>query len=135
MILRTLSCVLLALAMASCESPYKKSDAADKKPLRNQAKDQAFQAFVGRLRIAVRKKDRQVLAQMMTPDFGYRWDDPPAGEVIFDYWEHHKLWGELGRVLQQEFTPNDLYMVAPPEVVNDPTYNGYRAGIRSVQGS
>lgn len=135
MILRTLSCLLLILALAGCEAPYKKADAEEKKPFRNQAKDQTFQAFVGRLRIAVRKKDHQTLAQMMAPDFGYRWDDAPPGEVVFDYWDHQKLWGELARVLQQPFEPNDLYMVAPPEVVNDPTYNGYRAGMRLVQGS
>ena len=135
MILRTLSCLLLVVAFAGCEAPYKKSDAAEKAPFRNQAKDQTFQAFVGRLRIAVRKKDRQTLAQMMAADFGYRWDEAPQGEMVFDYWDHQKLWGEVARVLQQPFEPNDLYMVAPPEVVKDPTYNGYRAGIRLVGGS
>lgn len=135
MIFRSLASLLLVVAFAGCEAPYKKSDAAEKRPLRNQAKDQTFQAFVGRLRIAVRKKDRPVLAQMMVQDFGYRWDEAPPGEVIFDYWDQQKLWPELARVLQQPFEPNDLYMVAPPEVVNDPTYAGYRAGIRLVQGS
>ena len=135
MILRSLASLLLVVALAGCEAPYKKSDAAEKRPLRNQAKDQTFQAFVGRLRIAIRKKDRPVLAQMMVQDFGYRWDEAPPGEVIVDYLDHQKLWGELARVLQQPFEPNDLYMVAPPEVVSDPTYAGYRAGIRLVQGS
>ena len=122
-------------ALATCDAPYKKSDEADKKPLKYQAKDQAFQAFVGRLKTAVAKKDRPMLANMMTQDFGYRWDDAPQGEVIFDYWDRNKLWTELSRVLQKGFEAHDLYMVAPPEVVTDPNYSGYRAGIRIVGGS
>ena len=46
--------ILLTLAaLASCEAPYKKKDEEDKKPLKDQAGDQAFQAFLGRLRQAV----------------------------------------------------------------------------------
>ncbi len=135
MISRFLLSLLLVGAFAGCEAPYKKSDAAEKKPLKDQAKDQSFQAFIGRLRTAVGKKDRQMLASMMAGDFGYRWDNPPPGEVVFDYWEQHKLWGELGQILRQQFEPNDLYMVAPPEVVTDPNYAGYRVGMRIVGGS
>ena len=135
MILRLLVPLLLVMAFAGCEAPYKKSDAAERRPLKDAAKDQSFQAFVGRLRSAVAKKDRQMLASMMAPDFGYRWDDPPQGEVIFDYWDRHKLWGELGNILKQKFEPNELYLVAPPEVVTDPHYPGYRVGMRIVGGS
>jgi hypothetical protein len=135
MFLRHFLCLLLVGAFVGCETPYKKSDAAEKRPLKYQRDDQAFQAFVGRLRIAVAKKDRQMLATMMAGDFGYRWDNAPPGEVVFDYWDQHNVWPELGNVLRQKFEPNDLYMVAPPEVVTDPTYAGYRAGIRIVGGS
>jgi len=132
---RFLLCLLCVGAFAGCESPYKKSDAEERKPLREAAKDPTFQAFVGRLRIAVSKKDRQMMAQMMAPDFGYRWDNPPPGEVIFDYWDKHKLWGELASVLRKGFAPNENYLVAPPEVVTTQNYTGYRAGMRIVGGS
>src|SRR5687767_4396223 len=82
---RYLLSFLLVAAFAGCESPYKKSDADDKKePLKNQVKDPTFLAFCGRLRTAVGKKDRQMIASMMTPDFGYRWDNAPPGETPFD---------------------------------------------------
>lgn len=135
MIFRILFGLLIAGALAGCEAPYKKSDAAEKRPLKNQANDQSFQAFVGRLRTAIRKRDRNVLTTMMASDFGYRWDDRPQGEVVFDYWDQHNVWPELDQVLRQKFEPHDLYLVAPPEVVTDPNYSGYRAGMRIVGGS
>jgi hypothetical protein len=135
MIFRFLLCLVLAGALAGCESPYKKSDAADKKPLKDQGKDQSFQAFVGRLRIAVAKKDRAMLASMMTTDFGYRWDNPAPGELAFDYWDQNNVWPALSEVLQKKFDAHDLYMVAPAEAITDPQYSGYRAGMRIVGGS
>ncbi len=135
MLFRLLLCIFLATALTSCEAPYKKSDAAERKPLKDVAKDPTFQAFIERLRIAVQKKDRQMLASMMTQDFGWRWDDAPQGESPFDYWDKRKLWGELGEILRKGFEPNELYMVAPPEVMTNPSYAGYRAGMRLVGGS
>ena len=126
---------VIAVACTACEAPYKKKDAEDKQPLKNQAGDQNFQAFVGRLRIAVAKRDHATLAGMMTGDFGYRWDTPPPGESIFQYWDLHDLWPVLEGILREKFVPSDLYMVAPPQVVLDPNYSGYRAGIRTVGGS
>ena len=135
MIFRFLLSLLLIVTLAGCEAPYKKSDAAEKRPLKDQGGTQSFQGFVGRLRTAVGKKDRAVLASMMTADFGYRWDDPAPGETVFDYWDQNNVWPELGRMLREKFEPNDLYMVAPAAVVTDPNYAGYRAGMRIVGGS
>lgn len=128
--------LLLCAALAGCESPYKKSDEEEKKePLKNQVKDPTFLAFVGRLKIAVAKKDRAMILSMMTSDFGYRWDNPPPGEQPFDYWDKHNLWGELNNLLRQPFVPNDRYLVAPPQVTLDPNYRGYRVGMRTVRGA
>lgn len=135
MIHRLLLCALLAFAFVGCETPYKKSDAAEKKARKDYSKDPSFQSFLGRLRIAANKRDRQMLATMMTADFGYRWEDPPPGENPFDYWDRQQLWGELSKTLKEKFVPNDDYMVAPPEVVDNADYGGYRAGIRRVGGS
>jgi hypothetical protein len=108
----------------SCQAPYKKADEEDKKPLKDQSKDTTYQAFLGRLRIAVAKRDIPMLASMMTADFGYRWDTPPPGETPFDYWDQNNLWGELNSLLKERFAPKDLYMVAPPQAVSDPSTRG-----------
>jgi hypothetical protein len=135
MLWRSICSLLLVLLLAGCQAPYKKEDEADRQPLKDQAKDTSFQAFIGRLRIAVAKKDLQTLASMMTTDFGYRWDTPPPEDNVFAYWDQNNLWPELRSILQEKFVPNDLYMVAPSQVVTDPEYRGYRAGMRTIGGS
>jgi hypothetical protein len=137
--LRLIACALALLSFASCEAtkqpPYKKKDDEEKKPMRDQSKDPSFQSFLSRFRTAVSKRDTAMLASLMTPDFGYRWDDAPPGETPFMYWDQHKLWGELSHLLEQRFVESDMYMVAPAEVVSDPTYTGYRVGARTIRGS
>ena len=137
--LRLIACAMALLSFASCEdlknTPYKKKDEEDKKPMRDQSKDQNFQSFLGRLRIAAAKHDTAMMASLMTPDFGYRWDDAPPGETPFMYWDQHKLWGELSHLLEQRFVESGMYMVAPQEVVSDPNYGGYRVGARTIRGS
>lgn len=135
MFYRLLPCLLAVLLFSGCETPYKKKDAEEKKPLKDVAGDQAFQAFVGRLRTAVAKKDMPTLVSMMAPDFGYRWDTPPASENVFTYWDEKGVWAELDAVLKEQFVPVEAYMVAPPQFASDPNYNGYRAGIRAIKGS
>jgi len=132
---RLVVCALLLLALAACETPYKKTDALEKKIKKDQSNDPTFQAFLGRLRIAVNKHDRRMLSTMMTMDFGYRWDNPTQAETPFDYWDQQNLWGQLAGVLHQKFGPNDAYMVAPVQVLTDANYPGYRAGLRIVRGS
>ncbi len=132
---RALLLLLLVATFAACQAPYKKKDDEDKKPFKDQAGDQGFQAFVGRLRQAVARKDHAMLSSMMAPDFGYRWDTPPVGETPFIYWDQHNVWPELAATLRENFVAHDLYMVAPPAVLTDPAYKGYRAGLRTVGGS
>ncbi|MCE9610693.1 MAG: hypothetical protein K8R23_10910 [Chthoniobacter sp.] len=132
---------LLIFALAGCEAlqkpPYKKKDDEDKKPMKDQAGDQAFQSFLGRLRQAVAKRDHATLTSLMVPahDFGYRWDTPPAGETPFAYWDQRNLWPELAKTLRETFVAHELYMVAPPAVATQPDYPGFRAGMRIVGGS
>ena len=76
-----------------------------------------------------------MMTTMMTPDFGYRWDAPPAGETAFDYWDKRGLWKDLEDLLKQKFAANEFYMMAPTQAVTDPTYAGYRVGIKIVGGS
>lgn len=136
MIFRRTVLLLLAASLTSCRAPYKKADEADRQPLKNVAGDTAFQAFLGRLRIAVRKRDAAMLASLMTADFGYS-DEPAAqpGAQIFAYWDQNQLWPVLGHLLDQTFVPLDLYMVAPAALANDPNYIGPRCGMRLERGS
>jgi len=133
--LRAALVILLIATLAACHAPYKKKDEDDKKPFKDQAGDQGFQAFLGRLRQAVARKDHGMLISMMAPDFGYRWDTPPVGESPFIYWEQNNLWPELAATLREDFVPHERYMVAPAAALIDPNYKGYRAGLRIVGGS
>ncbi len=136
MLSRFCLCLSLAALLSGCFEPYKKSDAEEQKPLQNVAGDTTFQAFVGRLRIAVRKHDVPMVASMMTTDFGYTWEESaqPSAQ-IFGYWDQKNLWPVLGDLLERKFVPQELYMVSPPELVSDPKYNGARCGMRVVGGS
>jgi len=117
-----------------CAVPYAKKDQEDKKLLKSQAEDPTFLAFLGRLRLAVGQRDRAVLSEMMTADFGYRWDTGVAGETPFGYWDKNQLWAELGMTLRGKFVPHEHFMVTPPAVVSDPSYQGWRVGMRNVNG-
>jgi hypothetical protein len=95
----------------------------------------AFQSFLGRLRIAVHKRDRNMLASMMAPDFGWRWEKTAEGDNPFDYWDKTNAWPELEHVVNEHFAPSESFMVSPPAFVTDSSYRGYRAGIRQMNGS
>ena len=127
---------LCALTLTSCKTPYKESDKKREEKKKDASGDHSFQATVGHLRAAVAKKDFQELAQLMTPDFGYRWDNAPPGETVFSYWQANNVWPELNNVLEKNFVPHDDFMVAPPEFAADSVnYSGYRAGMRMINGS
>ncbi len=136
MIYRISLCLLLVVVFSGCFEPYKKKDAADRQPLKNVAGDTSFQAFVGRLRKAVKNKDVPMVASLMAPDFGYTWDQSgPASAQVFSYWDENNLWPVLEDLLGKKFTPSDLYMVSPPELASDSNYAGPRCGMRIVGGS
>lgn len=137
MLFRLLSAVLIVCLLTACPNERKdKKKAKAGQETKDQSGDVAFQAFVGRLRIAVDRKDIAMLHSMMATDFGYRWDDAPPGETPFDYWERTGAWRELSQLLRAQWVPNDGYMVVPAEFAADPTgYAGYRAGVRMVNGN
>ena len=135
---RPFICLALTLLLAGCETPEakKKKEAAKKpQPLAKQAEDPAFMAFLGRLRTAVANKDHAALTSMMTADFGYRWDTPPVGDNVFTYWDLNESWPVLGKLLREKFVAHGNYMVAPSSVATDPAFQGFRVGIRMLNGS
>jgi hypothetical protein len=133
--------LLLALALTGCAKTGQnaKKAAMFKKPpvsLREENADADFQAFVGRLRKAVKAHDVNTLASMMTEDFGYRLEPVGSGPGVFQYWDENDLWVELDGILSEKFVRKDAYMVAPPQFADEAAqYTGYRAGIRRVKGS
>ncbi len=140
---RFFSCLLLcgALALTACpttnpKKPAKKPAATEKHEAAADDGSVDFQAFLGRLRQAVKAHDVNTLAGMMTPDFGYRLEPVGAGDGVFKFWDDNNLWPELDAVVSENFQSKDAYMVAPPQFA-DPAaqYEGYRAGIRRVNGS
>jgi hypothetical protein len=139
MIARQFLLASLLFSLAGCAAfthkPYAKTDEKPK-PLKEASDDVSYKAFLGTLREAVAKKDMAQIASMMTPDFGYRWDNPPPGENVFHYWDENGIWPELAAVLSGDFASYGNYMVAPKEFAQSPdSYHGYRAGITRVGGS
>ena len=133
--------LLLTLALTGCAKTGQnaKKAAMFKKPpvsLREENADVDFQAFVGRLRKAVKAHDVNTLTSMMTEDFGYRLEPIGSGPGVFQYWDENDLWVELDGILSEKFVRKDAYMVAPPQFADEAAqYTGYRAGIRRVKGS
>ena len=133
--------LLLALALTGCAKTGQntKKAAMFKKPpvsLREENADVDFQAFVGRLRKAVKAHDVHTLTSMMTEDFGYRLEPVGSGPGVFQYWDENGLWVELDGILSEKFVKKDAYMVAPPQFADESAhYTAYRAGIRRVKGS
>jgi hypothetical protein len=99
-------------------------------------RDVDFDAFIGRLRKAVAARDMNTLAAMMTPTFGYRLEPKMEGDGVFKFWDEENLWPELEGILSEKFVKKGDYMVAPPQFA-DPAlnYDGYRAGIKRINGS
>jgi hypothetical protein len=151
-VFRIILLILLAFAvcLTGCKSPAEKEKAkraaltkkANAK-LREESTDVDFQSFVGRLRKAAAARDVATLKTMMAPDFGYKLEpemsglEPSAtGPGVFRYWDEQGLWPELEGILSEKFVPKGAYMVAPPQFAQDSLpYDGYRAGIKRINGS
>ena len=146
--MRKLTCLLLlcALAFSGCETSEKKKKEKEAAKAKKEAakaeesSDVDFQAFVSRLRKAVQARDAQAVASMMTPDFafvmGKTQEGDRKGEGVFQYWEENGLWPELEGILSEKFVKKEDFMVAPPQFANPAVeYDGYRAGIRRINGS
>jgi hypothetical protein len=138
------SLLALAVVFTSCQTPEQKKQKLKQAELKKKAKanlredstDVDFQAFVGRLRKAVAKRDLETLKSMMTDDFGYKLEPPMSGPGVFQYWEQENLWPELDGILSERFVKKGAFMVSPPQFA-DPSlnYDGYRIGITRVRGS
>ena len=138
------SVLALAFVFAGCQTPQQKKEKLKQAELKKKAKanlreestDVDFQAFVGRLRKAVAKRDVETIKSMMTEDFGYKLEPPMSGPGVFQYWEQDNLWPELDGILSERFVKKGAFMVSPPQFA-DPSlnYDGYRVGITRVRGS
>lgn len=136
--------LVLALVFTGCQTPEEKAKKKElnkktKADLRDDSatKEVDFQAFVGRLRKAVAAHDVNTLASMMTSNFGYQLSPPLEGEGVFKFWDEQNIWPELEGIVAEKFVKGDGdYMVAPPQFADKSLhYDGYRAGIRRVNGS
>lgn len=146
--IRTVASLFLlgAVALSGCKSAAKREKDKKAAEVKKDAEttetnaDVDFQAFIGRLRKAVQSRDMTTLASMMTADFGYVSGATPdldrEGEGVFQFWDENGLWPELEGIVSEKFVKKGEYMVAPPQYANPSIeYDGYRAGIRRVNGS
>lgn len=131
--------VFLLTGCGLFHSKNKKKEAATKKPkpeLREENSEIDFQSFVGRLRKAVAAHDLETLASMMTTDFGYSLNPEKSGEGVFKYWDENGLWPELEGIMTERFVKKGEFWVAPPQFADESlNYDGYRVGVRRVNGS
>ncbi|MGI8889476.1 MAG: hypothetical protein ACR2G0_01665 [Chthoniobacterales bacterium] len=138
-------CLASALALTACPTTDPKKDAKKpaqtaETPTTDETMALDFQAFVGRLRKAVKAHDAETIASMMTPNFAFVLGATPAedrqGAGVFQYWDENGLWVELDGILSERFAAKDGYMVSPPQFA-DPgaQYTGYRVGVRRENGS
>src|SRR5437762_14200490 len=119
--MRILLIVLLGFAfvVGGCQTPQQKKEKLRQAELKKKAKanlreegtDVDFQAFLGRLRKAVAKRDVETLKSMMTSDFGYKLDPPMAGPGVFQYWEQENLLPELYGILSERFVKQGAFIV------------------------
>ncbi len=93
-----------------------------------------FSEFLRMVRDAIRNRDAESLAPLMTPNFGYNLEPLMEGPGVFEYWEKNDVWPSLELIVGQQFVPNGGFMVAPPEFTSDPGYVGYRAGMVKTRG-
>lgn len=139
--------LLCALVFSGCASTSKKkkknvtpAEVRKEEAKLQESTDVDFQAFIGRLRKAVQARDMNSIAAMMTSDFAYVMGGTPEadkkGEGVFQYWDEKGLWPELEGILSEKFVKKEDFMVAPPQFANPVVeYDGYRVGIRRVNGS
>ncbi|MEY2491940.1 MAG: hypothetical protein QOH31_1837 [Verrucomicrobiota bacterium] len=141
---RLFATVLLAMAVSltSCSSTNKKQPRAQaqKKAAKTNPSqentDVDFDAFVQRLRKAVAAHDLNTIAAMMTPDFGYSLNPERSGDGVFKFWDENNIWPEVEGILAEKFVKKQDYMVSPPQFADASlNYDGYRAGIRRINGS
>ena len=138
-----LLCTIMFSGCAAFPQKKKKSTPADvrkEEAKLEESTDVDFQAFIGRLRKAVQARDFNAIASMMTSDFAYAMGGTPEtdkkGEGVFKYWDENGLWPELEGILSEKFVKKEDFMVAPPQFANPAVeYDGYRVGIRRVNGS
>jgi len=137
------SLLALAFVFAGCQTPQQKKEKLKQAELKKKAKvdlreegDVDFQAFLGRLRKAITKRDVETLKSMMTEDFGYKLEPPMSGPGVFQYWEQENLWPELDGILSERFVKKGAFMVSPPQFADASlNYDGYRIGITRIRGS
>ena len=137
--------IVLLIGFSGCSifNKHKKKDAttvANEERMAVESQQQDFQGFISRLRKAVKMRDMTTIATMMVPDFAYRLGATPAedlkGDGVFKYWDDNNLWEELDGILSEQFVPKNDFMVAPAQFADENlTYDGYRAGVRRVNGS
>lgn len=138
--------LLAAVGLSACKttSQAKKEEQAasvnklakKEKPKLREDGDVDLQSFVARLRRAVQEHDVNTLAGMMTTDFGYSLKPEKSGDGVFKFWDDQNLWPELDGILSEKFIKKGDYMVAPPQFGDESlNYDGYRAGVRKINGS
>jgi hypothetical protein len=76
-------------------------------------------------------RDREAMQRLLTPDFAWREDNLPMDETPFDFWDRHRLWETLTRLLRGRMVRREGWYVAPVEA-GGKGYTGPKLGWRKV---
>jgi len=76
-------------------------------------------------------RDQSVIQPMLAPDFAWREDVPPLDEEPYDFWNRHKLWGDLQEALKDRPTRRDGFWISPRSALRE-SYKGGRIAWRKV---
>lgn len=86
-----------------------------------------------RLLEGVLTNDRAVIQVLLTPDFAWREDESPLQETPFQFWDRHKLWGELQHLLGAKVAKEGRLAISP-KGSDRPGFRGSRLAWRQVGG-
>ena len=78
-------------------------------------------------------RDRVGIQNLLTPDFVWREDETPLQETPFEFWDRHKLWGELQRLLGVPVVKLERLAISP-KGSDRAGFRGSRLAWRQVGG-
>ena len=95
--------------------------------------EEALDVIRIRLMEGIITHDKNAISQLLTPDFQWREDEAPIRETPFEYWDRHKLWGDLQRLAGASVVRQER-LVLSPKGADKPDFKGARLAWRQVGG-
>lgn len=126
---------VVAVAMAGCSFGEKGQTNRMRPSIQGGAGFSSAQRDLDEVRVrlleAVLIRDKGAIQPLLTPDFSWREDEMPLEETPFDFWERHRLWESLSKLVKGKTVRMGGRYVAPFEA-RDAKYSGPKLAWRRV---